>query len=234
MYRQFEEASNAEPCLGCPARVQGICGSLNADDLTAFATMGRHRRLVRGQTLMWEGDASALVVNVISGVLKLTNAGASGDEQIVGLVWPADFAGSPFGSPMNVSVTALTDSEVCLFVRANFETFLDTHHDLALALLKRTFEALDHARALMGMLGRRTAGQRVAGLLLALAKAGGADADRISLPLSRQEMADLLGLTIETVSRQLGRLSDDGVIALPDRRSVVVRRQDRLAACAGA
>jgi CRP/FNR family transcriptional regulator len=234
MYRQFEQASNVEPCLGCAARVHGICGSLNAADLAAFAATGRHRRLARGQTLMWEGDAPALVVNVISGVLKLTNVGASGDEQIVGLVWPADFAGSPFGAPMKASVTALTDSEVCLFARAEFETFLDTHHDLALALLRRTFVALDQMRDLMGMLGRRSAGQRVAGLLLALAKTGGVETDRISLPLSRQEMADLLGLTIETVSRQLGRLSDDGVIALPDRRSVVVRQQDRLAACAGA
>lgn len=231
MYRHFEQPGDAEPCLGCAARVRGICGALRGADLSAFAALGRHRRLARGQTLMWEGDASALVANVITGVLKLTTVGAGGDEQILGLVWPSEFVGSPFGASMQVNVTALTESEVCLFGRGDFETFLDAHPDLERALLRRTFAELDRVRGLMGMLGRRTAGQRVAALLLALANAEGAD--RISLPFSRQEMADLLGLTIETVSRQLGRLSDEGVIALPDRRSVLVRRQDRLAACAG-
>lgn len=232
MYRNCEQSIDAEPCRGCAAKSHGICGVLGGADLPAFAAMGRHRKLARGQTLMWEGDTSALVANVITGVLKLTNVGAGGDEQIVGLVWPSDFVGSPFGPSVHVGVTALTESEVCLFSRVDFETFLDAHPDLERALLRRTFAELDQVRDLMGMLGRRTAGQRVAALLLSLVNAEGGD--HISLPLSRQEMADLLGLTIETVSRQLGRLSDDGVIALPDRRSVVVRRQDRLAACARA
>lgn len=173
-----------------------------------------------------------MVANVISGVLKLTNAGMNGEEQIVGLIWPSDFIGSPFGQPMTVSVTAMTDSEVCLVDRQDFLTFLDRHADLEHALLRRIFVDLEKARHLMGMQGRRTAGQRVAALLLALAKSGEASADRISLPLSRQEMADLLGLTIETVSRQLGRLRDEGAIALPDRRTVMVMRKDLLGASA--
>ena len=60
MYRQFdEEAGEAGPCAGCAARANAICGTLAAADLAAFGAMGRHRRLARGQTLMWEGDAAA-------------------------------------------------------------------------------------------------------------------------------------------------------------------------------
>jgi CRP/FNR family transcriptional regulator len=236
MYRQFEEASDtgpceAGPCTGCLARARAICGTLAGAELAAFGAMGRHRRLTRGQTLMWEGDAAACVANVISGVLKLTTAGVGGDEQIVGLAWPSDFIGSPFGTNMQFSVTALTDGEVCLFGRADFENFLTVHPDLERALLRRAFADLEQMRGFMAMLGRRTAGQRVAALLLALAGAeDGAEKDGnlIALPLSRQEMADLLGLTIETVSRQLGRLTDAGLIALPDRRSVLVRRREAL------
>jgi len=137
MYRKFDHAIAAEPCLSCAAKAHGICGALEGNDLIAFAELGRHRRLARGQTLIWEGDAPAAVANVVTGVLKLTSTGASGDEQIVGLVWPADFVGSPFGSLVNVSVTALTESEVCLFGRGDFEAFLDTRHGLARALLRR-------------------------------------------------------------------------------------------------
>lgn len=235
MYRQFDEAAReAGPCAGCAARAHAICGTLAATDLAAFGAMGRHRRLARGQTLMWEGDAAACVANVISGVLKLTTVGVGGDEQIVGLAWPSDFLGSPFGPTQNASITALTDSEVCLFGRAEFEAFLDTHPDLERALLRRSFADLERMRGLLAMLGRRTAGQKVAALLLALAETEGRAATRIALPLSRQEMADLLGLTIETVSRQLGRLSDKGLIALPDRRSFSVRRREELAAYAEA
>lgn len=237
MYRRFDSAPDAGPCTGCPARAQAICGVLGCGELAAFGAMGRHRRLGRGQTLIWEGDPPAFVANVISGVLKLTNVGVGGDEQIVGLAWPSDFVGSPFAARPGCSVTALTDSEVCLFPRPAFQEFLDAHPGMERALLARAFADLDKARQFQTMLGRRTAGQRVAALLLAMAGPGeeAEDAEaRIALPMSRQEMADLLGITIETVSRQLGRLTDAGLIALPNRRSVLVRRRDELAAFAAA
>ena len=94
--------------------------------------------------------------------------------------------------------------------------------------MTRAFADLDKAREFQAMLGRRSAGQKVAALLLAMADAG----EIVFLPMSRQEMADLLGLTIETVSRQLGRLAGQGLIDLPDRRSVRLRRRDALEAFA--
>ena len=231
MYRRFEGAGDSGPCADCPARATAICGRLTPADLAGFSAMGRHRRLARGQTLMWEGDAGDLVANVISGVLKLTTMGVGGDEQIVGLAWPSDFVGSPFGGRLGCGVTALVESEICFFSRTPFEAFLDAHPELERALLIRAFADLEKAREFQTMLGRRTAGQKVAALLLAMAGNGAAET-RISLPMSRQEMADLLGLTIETVSRQLGRLTEAGLIALPDRRSVLVKRREALEAFA--
>lgn len=228
MYRPSEETGGKSQCTACPARAKAICGVLAGDDLATFGALGRHRRLARGQTLMWEGDAADSVANVISGVLKLATAGVGGDEQIVGLAWPADFVGSPFGAACGCSVTSLVDSEVCLFPRATFGPFLDDHPEMERALVTRAFADLDKAREFQAMLGRRSAGQKVAALLLAMADAG----EIVFLPMSRQEMADLLGLTIETVSRQLGRLAGQGLIDLPDRRSVRLRRRDALEAFA--
>ena len=181
---------------------------------------------------MWEGAESLLVANVIDGMLKLSTSTADGREQIVGVVYPSDFIGRPFGETTQHSVTALSDSQLCLFTRSAFDGFARAHPELEHKLLQRTLTELDRARHWMLLLGRKSAGERVATFLLEMAQrlvdtscTTGADADaaeRFDLPLTRQQMADLLGLTIETVSRQLTRLREVGIIALPDRRAVVI------------
>lgn len=191
---------------------------------------------------MWEGDESALVANVIDGVLKLSTSTADGREQIVGVVYPSDFIGRPFSDTTQHSVTALSDAQVCLFSRAAFEGFASQHPQLEHKLLERTLGELDRARGWMLLLGRKNAGERVATFLLEMAHrladatcSGGEGAlGQFELPLARQQIADLLGLTIETVSRQLTRLRQAGIIDLPGRRSVLILDPARMAAEAGA
>ncbi|MBO9580642.1 MAG: Crp/Fnr family transcriptional regulator [Sphingobium sp.] len=203
--------------------------------------IGRRVDVQRGQTLMWEGDDSSLVANVIDGVLKLSTSTADGREQIVGVVYPSDFIGRPFGETTQHSVTALSDARVCLFPRAAFDNFAREHPQLEHKLLKRTLNELDRARDWMLLLGRKSAGERVATFLLEMAQrladstcgGGEGSAQRFDLPLSRQQMADLLGLTIETVSRQLTRLRQAGIIDLPDRRAVIILESEAMKAEAG-
>jgi CRP/FNR family transcriptional regulator len=138
-------------------------------------------------------------------------------------------------------VTALSDARVCLFPRTAFDDFAREHPELEHKLLKRTLSELDRARDWMMLLGRKSAGERVATLLLEMAQrladatcsGSGETARRFDLPLSRQQMADLLGLTIETVSRQLTRLRQAGIIDLPDRRAVVILDHAAMEAEAG-
>jgi len=90
-------------------------------------------------------------------------------------------------------------------------------------LLERLFGELDKARRWLLLIGAKTAGERVASLLLDLAdRAAVAEGAPIDLPLTRQQMAGLLGLTIETVSRRLHAFAGEGVIALPDLRHFVL------------
>jgi CRP/FNR family transcriptional regulator len=221
-------------------RNRAICSSLNASELEVLNKFGRRVPVHRGQTLMWEGDDSSLVANVIDGVLKLSTSTADGREQIVGVVYPSDFIGRPFGSTTQHSVTALCDSQVCLFTRSAFDEFARSHPELEHRLLQRTLTELDRARHWMLLLGRKSAGERVATFLLEMAtrlvdaSCSGPDRiERFELPLTRQQMADLLGLTIETVSRQLTRLRQAGVIDLPDRRTVVILDHEAMEAEAG-
>jgi CRP/FNR family transcriptional regulator, anaerobic regulatory protein len=198
--------------------------------------MGRTQKVARGQTVAWEGDESLVVANVISGVLKASMGLADGREQIVGIVFPSDFIGRPFGHETPYSVTALTDAEMCIFSRKAFDEFARDHPDLEHRLLARTLDELDRAREWMLLLGRKTASERIATLLLQMSSrlqapgcAGDAAAlDRFELPLDRQQIGDVLGLTIETVSRQLSRMKGEGIIALPDRRSVIIHDRNAL------
>jgi CRP/FNR family transcriptional regulator, anaerobic regulatory protein len=228
-------------CQHCVVRNRAICAALSASELDVLNRVGRRVPIRQGETLMWEGEESALVANVIDGVLKLSTSTADGREQIVGMIYPSDFIGRPFGERTPHSVTALCDAQLCLFSRAAFEDFARTHPSLEHKLLERTLGELDRARDWMLLLGRKSAGEKVATFLLEMAHrltdagcaAAGEPAERFDLPLSRGQMADLLGLTIETVSRQMTRLKQAGIIDLPDRRRVVILDHDAMEAEAG-
>ncbi len=224
-------------CAQCLVRNRAICSSLNPIELDALNQIGRRQTVRKGQVLIWEGDESLVVANVIEGVLKLSTSTAEGLEQIVGVVYPSDFIGRPFGRNSAHTITALTDARVCMFSRSAFDGFARQHPELEHKLLERTLVELDRARAWMLLLGRKSAGQRVSSLLLEMSHrlaesgctTGEAGLDRFESPVDRQQMADLLGLTIETVSRQLTRLRTAGIIDTPDRRTFVIHDRSRLA-----
>ena len=84
-------------CDSCLVRNRAICSARDTDELAALSQLGRKQLVTRGQTLVWEGDEALVVANVIQGVLKLSVSTADGREQIVGVVFPSDFIGRPFG-----------------------------------------------------------------------------------------------------------------------------------------
>lgn len=195
-----------------------------------------------GESLIWEGEDSVLVANVIDGVLKLSTGTEDGREQIVGVVYPSDFIGRPFGSTTGHGVTALTEAMVCVFSRRDFDAFAREHPALEHKLLQRTLGELDRTRRWMLLLGRKSAGERVASFIVEMSERlveqgcqGTHDQPlvRFTLPFSRQQVADVLGLTIETVSRQFTRLKSEGLIDLPSRREVEILDREGLAAEAG-
>lgn len=227
-------------CATCIVRNRAICASLNPAELAALGKMGRRQKVRQGQTLLWEGDGAPVVANVLEGVLKLVVSTADGREQIVGVVFPSDFIGRPFGKESPYSVTAMTDGEVCIFNRNNFDDFAGNHPDLQQKLLRRTLDELDRARHWMMLLGRKTASEKVASFLIEMSgrlsgqgcEDGGTRAG-FELPFGRRQIADILGLTIETTSRQLTKMRADGVLDLPSRREIVIKDREAMEAMAG-
>ncbi|AXK42234.1 Crp/Fnr family transcriptional regulator [Erythrobacter aureus] len=225
-------------CDACAIRNRAICADLDEREIALLNGIGRRRKLSAGEQLMWEGDEAVLVANVIEGVLKLSSHSADGKEQILGLVYPSDFLGRPFGKTSPYGVEALTDAHICVFERTDFDRFAREHPRLEHKLLERTLSELDRTRRWMLLLGRMNAEQKVASFLLEMAERLGTNQasgpeTTVSLPLSRQQIADVLGLTIETVSRQLTRLRGAGAIDLPSRREIVLRDTADLESRAG-
>jgi CRP/FNR family transcriptional regulator, anaerobic regulatory protein len=224
-------------CTTCAVRERAICQSLQGTDLEELSHLGRRHTVAPGETVMWQGDEDTVVGNVIDGVLKLTASTADGREQTLGIAYPSDFIGRPFGRTTSHSVVALSDAKVCTFPRSAFDRFAAEHPDLEHKLLQRTLTELDRSRHWMVLLGRKSAAERLAAFLLDMTDRLGAEDEaghiRFNLPFGRQDIADLLGLTIETVSRQITKLRDEGVIATPDRRGIVVLDREWLTDCAG-
>lgn len=229
-------AANPLACASCPVRDRAACAALSEEERDELARLGKHVALRRGETLFAAGDGSFACATLISGALKISNFGADGTERILSLVHPAGFVGEMFSSVARHDVIALTDSRLCVFGSRDYEKAVERFPALGRALLRRSAEDLFSSRSIIDLMSRRNAKQKVAGFLLAIACAASDSpchpGDEFEVPLSREEMAGVLGLTIETVSRQIGRLEKDGVIERKGRRGIRLLDPGRLEALA--
>jgi CRP/FNR family transcriptional regulator len=224
-------------CASCEARHGGICGALSPSQLSALAKTAQRHSATAGQELVGEAELVEQYSNILSGVVKLSKMLSDGRQQIVGLQFAPDFLGRPFKSESGLTAEAATEVKLCSFPRKAVERLMVEQPDLEHRLLRQTLKELDQARDWMVTLGRKTASERIASFLMMIARnidpIVTAGARSFDLPLSRAEIADFLGLTIETVSRQFTRLRADGIIVVERNRHVTVMAPDALAARAG-
>jgi CRP/FNR family transcriptional regulator len=228
----MKAATDPLDCASCPVRERAACAALSDEERRELAQIGRRLRVARGEAVFRAGEENATCATLIDGALKIAAYGADGTERILSLVHPAGFVGEMFAPLAHHDVVALADSTLCVFSRDRYEAAVDRFPALAKALLRRSAEDLFDARSLVELQARRTSRGRVAAFLLAMGDAASHSpchpAETFELPLTRGEMAGLLGLTIETVSRQLTALERDGVIGRFGARGIRVTDAERL------
>jgi CRP/FNR family transcriptional regulator len=211
-------------CETCPVRDSAACAVLSTEEREALATAGRTRVLKRGEMLFAAGDDEAACATLVSGALKVSAVDRNGAEQILSLVHPSGFIGELFSPFAHHDVVALTESRLCTFARGDIERAIDDYPALSRALLRRSQEDLLATRNLLELTAHATAEARLAALLHDFAVAASASschlASEFELPLTRGEIANMLGLTIETVSRKLGELEDMGAIRRKGKRGI--------------
>ncbi|PDT06827.1 MULTISPECIES: Crp/Fnr family transcriptional regulator [unclassified Rhizobium] len=217
-------------CRSCQARHGVVCGALSAGQLSELGRHSLRRKVDAGCEIIAQGSENSFYSNITRGVVKLCKVMSDGRQQIVGLQFAPDFVGRPFVRESTLSAEAATDAEICVFPRNLLERMILETRELQRSLHAQALNELDAAREWMLTLGRRTAEEKVASLLhLIAAHAETATSTAFDLPLSRAEIADFLGLTIETVSRQLTRLRKEGVIRIENIRHITVPDLDALA-----
>ncbi|GAA5077797.1 Crp/Fnr family transcriptional regulator [Roseibacterium beibuensis] len=218
-----------EQCAECPIRHRAVCARCESDELEKLESIKYYRSYEAGQTIVWAGDKMDFVASVVHGVASLTQTMEDGRRQMVGLLLPSDFLGRPNREAAHYDVTATTDVQLCCFRRVPFLEMLDTTPHVSQRLLEMTLDELDAAREWMLLLGRKTAREKIASFLTIIARREpsfqntvGVGQVAFDLPLTREAMADYLGLTLETVSRQMSGLKRDGVIRLEGKRHIVI------------
>lgn len=227
-------------CATCPIRHRAVCSYSSPAQLAELDAAKFYRDYAPGQEIVAEGENTTALGSIVTGVVALQKTLEDGRRQIVGLQFPADFVGRPFRPAATYDAVAATPVRMCMFQRRHFERILSINADLERRLLEMTLDELDCARDWMVLLGRKTAREKLATFLIWLARRHAAAEKlpltsglEIALPLTREAIAEYIGLTIETVSRQFTQLRRDGVIELGDRRGFIVSDIAMLQALAG-
>jgi CRP/FNR family transcriptional regulator len=212
--------AEARSCAHCSVRLISVCAALSPGELQEMETMSHGGRYAAREVLVSEGSTAENVFTVTEGVIRLYRLLADGRRQVLGFALPGDFLGLSLFDVYGFSADAVTDTTVCRFPRKAFVTYVDQRPHLMRRLHEFASHELSLAQDQMVLLGRRNADERVAAFLIALRdrlRRLGHSSPSLPVPMSRQDIADYLGLTIETVSRTFTKLAKAKfIVVVPD------------------
>jgi len=226
---QETSASATAKCADCPIRHRAVCSKCEPDELAVLERMKAYRTYAPGEVIVWAETRITHLGSIVTGVASINRTMEDGRFQLVGLLLPSDFIGRPGRETVIYDIVAVTEVTVCQFGKPEFEKLLATSPAVGSRLLELTLDELDAAREWMLLLGRKTAREKVSTFIAMVARRTMAGRDgtpgngmTVVLPLTRTSMADFLGLTVETASRQISWLKREGIIELRGPQEVYI------------
>lgn len=233
---------SASSCMDCGARNVGMCDALSDGELIFLSRTAHRMTLPAGKLIIEEGEPAQYFYNVNAGTVRLFKSLPDGRRQITGFASPGHFIGLASTNVNMVSAETMDPVHICRFSRVALAAIMTEYPILERKLLDIAIHELALNQQQLLLLGRKTAIERVATFLLSWYQrqtdCGTSSIPtantRLSLPLSRTDLADYLGLTIETVSRSLSSLKKDGLIEIPNIHEIILLRPQSLAAIAEA
>ncbi|MDE2362363.1 MAG: helix-turn-helix domain-containing protein [Hyphomicrobiales bacterium] len=222
-------------CEHCGIRPSSVCGALEQHELAELEALARPVCYAQRQQMFAQDEPAESVYNVTSGSVRLYRLLPDGRRQVVGFAIPGDFLGLSMSERTVFGAEALEPVTVCKFSREAFAHLVDSRPHLLRRLYDLASHELSLAQEQMVIIGRRTAEERVVCFLLGLRKRWAAfnhNSVTVPLPMTRQDIADFLGLTIETVSRAISKLGrEKAILVVPDGvRLLDVARLEAIAA----
>lgn len=195
----------------------------------AFDRLGVRMSFAREAEIYAQDDDAEMLYQLVSGVVRTTRVTVDGRRQVGDFYYPGDLFGLEAGLEHRFAAEALTDCEIQVVRRASVRAFAGDA-ELDRAILEATRQEMERLQEHVVLLGRKSARERVASFLMSIAERQGDE--QVELPMGRQDMADYLGLTIETVSRMLTQLQGDAIVEFPSSRRFQVRKWNALEALA--
>jgi CRP/FNR family transcriptional regulator len=222
----------AQAVSNAPARIDpsklAIGRGLERQTTSSLMAISSLLKKAPGETLFAEGDDADSVYEIVHGTVRLYKLLPDGRRLITGFLSAGKLLGLAPEGVCIYTAEAITDVTLCRYKRSALDRLMDEAPGFAKRLLSVTSNELRAAQDQMLLLGRKTAAEKVASFLLLMAEREGDDADEIEVPMTRNDIADYLGLTVETVCRELTKLKQDGLIAFPTRTAIKFRNRDRL------
>ncbi len=223
-------------CEDCGVRNMAVCSALEDGDLGALEAIMMSKKLDTNEMLVEEGEPKLRVYSLTSGMMRIYTSLPDGRRQIAGFLFPGDFLGLADDEVYSQSAEAVMPSVLCAFAAKEMERLMERFPKLKERLHQMTRAALRTARDNQLVLGRLAPVEKLASFLLVLsvrAEKRGEDSNPVHLSMNRTDIADYLGLTIETVSRSFTKLKTQGLIQLRDANTVEILSRRSLAVVAG-
>ena len=206
-------------CVGC-----FLCNGMTEPAVVALSGIAESRRVSAGDEIPFAAAGSYGLCGLRKGLVMLQRALVDGRRQVLSFCHGGDVM-HPLGGVAKAQAVALTDVEVCLLPGEALDGVARRHPEIACRLADIAASRVGALAERIVALGRMTAGERWAGFLLEMAERTGRptpDGIEFTLPMSREDIADYLGLNVETVSRNLTRLKKKELIRLPKPTRTIV------------
>jgi CRP/FNR family transcriptional regulator len=219
------------PCHRCEVRDRAFCAGVEPEELDRLNAIVTQVRLNPRQMVFFEDDPADFVFNVTQGMVRVSKNLADGRRQVTGFLYPGDFLGVAFNDTYAYDAEAVNMVALCRFPRAKLRALFDDFPRLESRLLSATANELATAQDQMLLLGQKSARERVATFLLMLARRAercGKSGRSLDLPMTRTDIADYLGLCMETVSRTLSSFRKEGLIDYDTITPVILQQRDQL------
>ena len=208
----------------CVARVP-VFAALSAAEQQQVATLARPTRLAAGEIAYGPDDAVAQLMVIHTGRLTIARLSPDGSEQIVRVLSPGEFTGEAAvftGERPDHFATALEDSQLCVFRHDDLEALIRAHPDIGLRMLATVSARLSVTERRLNALTAHDVETRLADYLLALPTTWADGVAAVTLPLAKKDVASLLDTSPESLSRALGHLAGQGLVAVGAGRTITI------------
>ena len=226
--KQFTDKNR---CSECKIRSYSFCRCLQEDKLKEFSNISTEKKFDDKQNIFLQQDEAKNIYNITEGNIKIYQLVDDGRIQIIGFLYPGDFFGSYKNGKYNYCAESIGESKVCIFEQKKLDKYIEKNMLLAKELLNQTSHELTLAQDRMAVLGKLDANERLAKFIMNISeqrKRIGWQNNPISLPMTRQDIADYLGLTIETVSREISKLKTSTIIKILSTKQIYINSFEEL------